>query len=78
MDDAAEEDLRAIYAYIAEQSDQITAFNYIRRILEWSRSLETFPMRGASREDIRKGCASQALSDEYLSDLQSPEGAHES
>jgi len=55
MDDAAEEDLRAVYAYIAEQSDEITAFNYIRRILEWCRSLETFPMRGASREDIREG-----------------------
>lgn len=51
----AEEDLFALYEYIAARADTETAAGYIERITELCKALETFPERGAPRFDIMPG-----------------------
>lgn len=51
----AENDLRGIYAYIAEQGSPVAARSYVNRILGFLSSFDTFPKRGALRDDIRPG-----------------------
>jgi toxin ParE1/3/4 len=51
----AEADLFALYRYIAEEAGLDVAGGYIDRIETTCMSLETFPKRGTSRDDIRPG-----------------------
>jgi toxin ParE1/3/4 len=51
----AERDLFRLYSYIAAKSDHQIAGDYIDRIEEACRELETFPERGTRRDDIRPG-----------------------
>lgn len=44
-----------LYAYIAADSGHHRAEAYINRILDNLQGLETFPVRGTAREDIRPG-----------------------
>jgi toxin ParE1/3/4 len=48
-------DLTALYDYIADEAGTAVAAGYIQRIEAACRSLETFPHRGAARDDIRTG-----------------------
>ncbi|WP_343714101.1 type II toxin-antitoxin system RelE/ParE family toxin [Inquilinus sp.] len=51
----AETDLLDLYRYIAAASGRMIAEAYIDRIEAACLSLETFPERGARRDDIRPG-----------------------
>lgn len=51
----AEDDLLALYEYVAARADPETAAGYIERIAEVCKALETFPERGAARFDIMPG-----------------------
>lgn len=51
----AEEDLFALYHYIAQQAGRTVAGSYIERIEAACMALETFPERGIRRDDIRPG-----------------------
>ncbi|MBW8728781.1 MAG: type II toxin-antitoxin system RelE/ParE family toxin [Inquilinus limosus] len=51
----AEADLFDLYRYIASASGRAAALGYIDRIEAACLSLETFPERGARRDDIRPG-----------------------
>lgn len=51
----AEADLFGLYDYVAEQSGAEIAGAYIDRIENACIALETFPERGTSRDDIRRG-----------------------
>jgi toxin ParE1/3/4 len=51
----AEADLFGLYRYIAEQSGDAVAGDYIGRIEAACMALETFPARGTRRDDIRPG-----------------------
>lgn len=50
-----ESDLLDLYDYIAEHDGEERAIRFIRRIEECCLSLETFPMRGRLRDDVRPG-----------------------
>jgi toxin ParE1/3/4 len=52
----ADADLDRLYVYIRDESgDPEIAIRYIRRIRVFCDGLGTFPARGRSRDDIRKG-----------------------
>lgn len=51
----AEEQLAALYRYIAEAATPSTAARYVNAIIDYCESLKTFPMRGTQRDDIRPG-----------------------
>ena len=51
----AEADLFDLYRYIAAESGRAVAGAYIDRIEAACLSLETFPERGARRDDLRPG-----------------------
>lgn len=51
----AEAHLAALYRYIAEAATPTTAARYVNAIIDYCESLETFPMRGTQRDDIRPG-----------------------
>ena len=51
----AEAQLAALYRYIAEAATPTTAARYVNAIIDYCESLETFPMRGTQRDDIRPG-----------------------
>lgn len=52
---AAENDILELYEYTAEHAGLAAAANYIDRIEAACLALETFPMRGRARDDIRPG-----------------------
>jgi toxin ParE1/3/4 len=49
----AERQLAGLYAYIADDSGEARAENYVGGIVADCLSLATFPERGAKRDDIR-------------------------
>ena len=51
----AEDDLNAIYDWIAANADAATAYAYISRIAAACRQLSSFPARGTPREDLGHG-----------------------
>ncbi|MEC5218902.1 toxin ParE1/3/4 [Actimicrobium sp. GrIS 1.19] len=51
----AEEQLVALYNYIAAAASPDTAARYTEAIVEYCESLGSFPHRGAMRDDIRPG-----------------------
>src|SRR5205085_4431258 len=51
----AEDDLFALYDYIAAEAGRATAGSYIDRIEAACMALETLPERGPRRDDIRRG-----------------------
>jgi|HubBroStandDraft_6_1064221.scaffolds.fasta_scaffold273796_3 toxin ParE1/3/4 len=51
----AEADLFRVYRYIAREAGPQVAGAYIDRIEATCKALETFPERGARRDDIRPG-----------------------
>lgn len=51
----AEEQLAALYNYIAAASAPDIAAHYTEAIVSYCESLETFPQRGALRDDVRPG-----------------------
>ena len=51
----AEEQLLALYQYIAVDSSPEIAKNYTNSIIQLCESFETFPQRGTSRDDVRPG-----------------------
>lgn len=52
---AAEADLLGLYRYIAEEAGRAIAGAYIDRLEKACMELETFPVRGTRRDDIRPG-----------------------
>ena len=53
---SAEDDLNALYDYIAQHSGNAEiAFNYVWRLRSACKTLSDFPERGIPRDDIRKG-----------------------
>jgi toxin ParE1/3/4 len=52
---AAERDLRELYNYIADEAGHTVAAGYIDRIEPLCLSLETLPLRGRPRDEIRPG-----------------------
>jgi len=51
----AEAQLVALYFHIADAASPRIAANYTEAIVKQCESLETFPMRGSQRDDIRPG-----------------------
>jgi toxin ParE1/3/4 len=51
----AEEQLIALHFYLASAASSEIAERYIDAILEQCESLQTFPVRGTGRDDIRPG-----------------------
>jgi toxin ParE1/3/4 len=51
----AEEQLVALYRYIAEAGSPDIAERYTSAIVTYCETLETFPHRGVLRDDIRPG-----------------------
>ena len=51
----AQGQLEALYSYIAEAAAPLVAERYINAIVNYCESLQTFPLRGARRDDIRPG-----------------------
>lgn len=51
----AEDDLAALYRYIAEKSSADTAHRFTMSIVDYCASMDAFPHRGMKREDIRPG-----------------------
>ncbi len=51
----AEEQLAALYRYIAAEATPTTAARYVNAIIDYCESQEMFPMRGTQRDDIRPG-----------------------
>lgn len=51
----AEEQLADLYRYIAMAASPDIAERYVNAIISYCESLETFPLRGAQRDDIRAG-----------------------
>jgi toxin ParE1/3/4 len=51
----AEDDLFAIYRYIAERAGDETALRFTDRIEQYRLSFVTFPERGTKRDDLRRG-----------------------
>lgn len=53
--EAAEDDLNAIYDYIAERAGADIALRFVGRIEEYCRGFATVPKRGTRRDDLRPG-----------------------
>ena len=51
----AEEQLADLYQYIASAASPGIAERYVSTIIAYCETLETFPLRGAQRDDIRPG-----------------------
>jgi len=51
----AEEQLTALYRYIAEAASPDIAARYTDAIVSYCESLRTFPRRGTLRDDVRPG-----------------------
>ncbi|OIQ77075.1 plasmid stabilization system protein [mine drainage metagenome] len=51
----AEEQLAALYGYIAAAASPNIAARYIEAIVSYCESLRTFPHRGTMRDDVRPG-----------------------
>lgn len=51
----AEEQLAALYRYIAAAASPDVAARYTEAIVAYCESLQTFPHRGTKRDDIRPG-----------------------
>jgi len=51
----AEEQLAALYPYIAEHASPDVALRYTHAIVEYCESLDHVPLRGTRRDDIRPG-----------------------
>jgi toxin ParE1/3/4 len=51
----AEEQLADLYRYIASVASPGIAERYVNAIITYCETLETFPLRGAQRDDIRPG-----------------------
>ncbi|KQP13589.1 type II toxin-antitoxin system RelE/ParE family toxin [Pseudorhodoferax sp. Leaf267] len=51
----AEEQLVALYRYIAAAASPSVAPGYTQAIIQYCESLQTFPQRGTRRDDIRPG-----------------------
>ncbi len=52
---SAARQLRALHRYIAQHSYESRADDYIQRIVDFCKDLETFPQRGTRRDDILPG-----------------------
>jgi len=51
----AEEQLLALYHYIADSTSPVVAARYTEAIVTYCESLRTFPHRGTRRDDVRPG-----------------------
>lgn len=51
----AQEQLLALYRYIAVAASPVTAERYTNAIVEYCESLQDFPHRGMCRDDVRPG-----------------------
>lgn len=51
----AEEQLVELYHYIARAASTSVAAGYVDGIVDYCESLQTFPLRGTRRDDIRPG-----------------------
>lgn len=51
----AEDQLAALYGYIARAASPSIALSYIEAVVSYYESLRTFPYRGVQRDDIRPG-----------------------
>jgi plasmid stabilization system protein ParE len=51
----AEEQLVALYGFIAEAASPDIAASYAEAIVQCCESLSTFPLRGIARDDVRPG-----------------------
>ena len=51
----AEEQLAELYRFIATAATPGIAERYVSAIIDYCETLETFPLRGAPRDDIRPG-----------------------
>ena len=51
----AEDQLLALYRYIAAAASPGIAERYVNAIVSYCETLDTFPLRGAKRDDIRPG-----------------------
>ena len=51
----SEEQLAALYRYIAAAASPATAERYVNAIIDYCESLQTSPLRGTRRDDIRPG-----------------------
>ncbi len=51
----AEDQLAELFHYIAQAASPGIAERYINAIITYCESLDTFPLRGAKRDDIRPG-----------------------
>lgn len=51
----AENDLTAIYDWIADKASPEVALRYVTRIEAHLRTFDTAPMRGTARDDVRPG-----------------------
>lgn len=51
----AEEQLLALYHYLADVASPTIAHNYTSSIIDFCEQLDTFPLRGNQRDDIRPG-----------------------
>jgi toxin ParE1/3/4 len=49
----AERQLAHLYGYIADQSGEARAENYVGKIVAACHALSTFPERGSKRDDVR-------------------------
>lgn len=47
--------LEELYAYIARAASPLVALRYTDAIVTYCETLQTFPLRGARRDDIRPG-----------------------
>lgn len=51
----AEDQLAGLYHYIAGAASPVIAERYVNAIISHCETLDTFPLRGAQRDDIRPG-----------------------
>ena len=51
----AEEQIAALYGYIADAASPDIAARYTEAIVSYCESLHTFPIRGVMRDDVRPG-----------------------
>jgi len=51
----AEEQLTALYDYIATEASPNIAARYTEAVVSYCESLKTFPLRGTMRDDVRPG-----------------------
>ncbi len=49
------EQLEELYAYIAQAASPVVAQRYTDAIVTYCESLQTFPLRGTRRDDVRPG-----------------------